>query len=321
MAVVDSISPLLGMTLMGDGLDFNTWGDTANANFTTIENAIAGVSVIPIIGPTQTLTIAQASAAILAFTGALTSNSLVTLPPVSRKFIVSNQTTGPFTLSLQAGANVPVVIPAASNQTNIYWTDGQNIFNASTSVAAVTAAIAAYLPPGVMLPFSGQVAPSGWLFTNGAAYLISTYPALAAVLGTTGTDGVSWNQTAPPPTGSFHVPDIRGVGIRGWDNGKGLDPGRAFASYQPDMFASHTHVQNPHAHGTTEAGHSHSYGSIVTSNSFGAGGSTAVNSSTPASTGATATGLSINNATAVNQNTGSTETVGKNIAAPFIIRT
>jgi len=321
MAVIDSVSPLLGLTLMGDGLDYNTWGDTTNANLNTIEAAIAGVSIIPISGAAQTLTIAQASAAVLAFTGTLLSNSLVTLPPVSRQFIVSNQTTGPFSLSLQAGAGVPLIIPPSTSQTHVYWTDGQFIFDASASGAAITAALAAYLPPGVIMPFCGVVAPSGWLLCNGTAYLISTYPALAAALGTSGTDGASWNQTAAPPTGSFHVPDLRGVGLRGLDSGKGLDVGRAFASYQADMFASHTHIQNAHAHGTTESGHTHSYGSIVTSNSFAAGGATAVNSSTPGSTGAAATGLTINNATAVNQSTGSAETVGKNIAAPFIIRT
>src|SRR5271156_4431306 len=320
MAVVDSISPLLGLTLIGDGLEFNTWGDTLNNNDTIIETAIAGISIIPIIGPTQTLTINQASAAVLAFTGTLLSNSLVTLPSVSRQFIVSNQTTGGFTLSLQAGASVPVIIPAATSQTNNYWTDGQNIFNASTSAAAVTAAIAAYVPPGVFMPFCGLVAPTGWLLCDGTAYLITTYPALAAALGTTGTDGVSWNQTATPPTGSFHVPDFRGVGLRGLDSGKGLDPSRVFASYQADMFASHTHLQNAHNH--TDAGHVHLYNTPSGANSFAGGSNFALNNAVGGGPTSTGTGNAvINNATAVNQSTGSTETVGKNLAAPFIIRT
>lgn len=316
MAAIDSLSPLIGVTLIGDGLEFNTWGDTLNANATIVENAVAGIGIIAVTG-NMTLTVAQASYAVLAFTGALTANTVITLPPVSRQFIASNQTTGPFTLSLQAGANVPVVIPPATIQAHHYYTDGQNIIDTSP----ISAALAAYLPPGFMGPWCSLVAPSGWLLCDGTAYLIATYPALAAALGTSGTDGVSWNQTATPPVGSFHVPDLRGVGFRGLDSGKGLDIGRVFASYQADMFASHTHIQNAHGHGTTEVGHVHSYGSILTTNAFGAGSSTAANASTPSSTGAAVTGLTVNNATAVNQNTGLAETVGKNIAGPWIIRT
>lgn len=316
MASVDSLSSLIGITEIGDGLEFNTWGITTNNNWVIVENAIAGVSIIPVSG-NATLTIKQASAAVLAFTGALTGNTVLTLPSVSRQFIASNQTTGGFTLSLQAGASVPVVIPPATNQAHHYYTDGQNIFDTSDN----TAAIAAYFPPGIIAPFCGVVAPSGWLLCNGAAYLIATYPALAAAMGTNGTDGVSWNQTATPPAGSFHVPDLRGVGMRGLDSGKGLDVGRAFASYQADMFASHTHIQNAHMHGTTEVGHTHTYNNPAGASAFAAGGSFALNTTSVGATGPTSTGLTINNATAVNQSTGGAETVGKNIAAPFIIRT
>lgn len=35
--------------------------------------------------------------------------------------------------------------------------------------------------------------------------------------------------------------DLRGEFIRGWDNGRGADPGRALASWQMDAFKSHNH--------------------------------------------------------------------------------
>lgn len=198
---------------------------------------------------------------------------------------------------------------------------GNSITNAGAPVGQNDVArltdLASYLPPGVMLPFCGVVAPSGWLLCDGTAYLITTYPALAAAMGTNGTDGVSWNQTAAPPAGSFHVPDLRGVGIRGLDSGKGLDPSRVFASYQADMFASHTHLQNAHSH--SDSGHSHSY-QVSTGGSIAGAGSFFVETSNTGAT--TGTGFAaIAAAVAVNQNTGGTETVGKNLAAPFIIRT
>lgn len=39
----------------------------------------------------------------------------------------------------------------------------------------------------------------------------------------------------------FAIPDLRGEFIRGWDHGKGTDPGRVFASNQADAVGSHFH--------------------------------------------------------------------------------
>jgi len=40
------------------------------------------------------------------------------------------------------------------------------------------------------------------------------------------------------------LPDLRGEFIRGWDNFRGADLGRALLSWQEDMFESHSHVAN-----------------------------------------------------------------------------
>jgi hypothetical protein len=200
---------------------------------------------------------------------------------------------------------------------------GNNITNAGAPIAQVDVArladIVSYFPPGIFLPWAGGlIAPAGWLLCNGAAYLIATYPLLAAALGTGGTDGVSWNQTAPPAAGFFNVPDLRGVFLRGLDSGKGLDPSRVLATFQADMFASHTHIQTAHAHTITDPQHQHLYQSGA-----GGGGTSGSGSTGPTSaqTGFAPTGITINSAIAVNQTTGSTETAPKNLAAPFIIRT
>jgi phage-related tail fiber protein len=37
------------------------------------------------------------------------------------------------------------------------------------------------------------------------------------------------------------VPDLRGEFLRGWDHGRGVDPGREFGSWQADELKSHTH--------------------------------------------------------------------------------
>lgn len=41
------------------------------------------------------------------------------------------------------------------------------------------------------------------------------------------------------------LPDLRGEFIRGWDNGRGIDTGRKFGTYQVDDFRSHRHYVAP----------------------------------------------------------------------------
>lgn len=165
-----------------------------------------------------------------------------------------------------------------------------------------------YLPAGVYLPWAATVAPPGWLLCDGSAVSRTTYAVLFAAIGT------AWG--AGNGTTTFNVPDIRGVGVRGLDSGRGLDPARVFASFQTDSFKAHTHVQNSHTH--TDSGHTHVYTSPSGANVAAAGG--AVNAGAASAT----TGVgnaNIQGTVAVNQNTGGTETVGKNVASPWIIRT
>jgi microcystin-dependent protein len=83
--------------------------------------------------------------------------------------------------------------------------------------------------------FAGNTAPLGFLKANGAAISRTTYSRLFAYMGTTfGTgDGST----------TFNLPDMRGEFVRGWDDGRGIDIGRTFGSWQVDDFKSHTHGQ------------------------------------------------------------------------------
>lgn len=86
--------------------------------------------------------------------------------------------------------------------------------------------LAGMIPSGAVMYFAGQTAPTGWLKANGAAVSRSTYAALFAAIGTTygAGDGRS----------TFNLPDLRGEFVRGWDDGRGIDSGRAFGSAQSD---------------------------------------------------------------------------------------
>ena len=72
------------------------------------------------------------------------------------------------------------------------------------------------LPVGVPVPWPSVTPPTGWLKCNGAPFSAEEYPELAKVY----------------PTNK--LPDLRGEFIRGWDDGRGVDTGRAILSAQGD---------------------------------------------------------------------------------------
>lgn len=75
----------------------------------------------------------------------------------------------------------------------------------------VLAGIAA-VPTGVIAPFAGSAAPSGWLLCDGAAVSRTTYSALFAVLGTKYGSGDG--------STTFNVPNLRGRVPAGLDAGQ-----------------------------------------------------------------------------------------------------
>ena len=79
------------------------------------------------------------------------------------------------------------------------------------------------LPVGVPVPWPSATLPTGWLKCNGAAFSAEEYPELAKAY----------------PTNK--LPDLRGEFIRGWDDGRGVDAGRALLSLQDDSFEAHRH--------------------------------------------------------------------------------
>lgn len=91
------------------------------------------------------------------------------------------------------------------------------------------------VPVGAVMSFARPTAPKGWLPCDGGLYYVSNYPALYEAIGTNyGGTGIS----------TFRVPDLRGEFVRGWDDARGVDSGRAWASWQSNMFLEHSHYLN-----------------------------------------------------------------------------
>jgi len=106
---------------------------------------------------------------------------------------------------------------------------------------------------GTVFHHAGRVAPAGSLEADGRAVAVASYEALtrAIYVGDGLNASAPWgyrcsNPAAPgssrTPTGAHIVlPDLRGEFVRGWDNGRSVDPARSFGSAQADMFAAHRH--------------------------------------------------------------------------------
>ena len=179
--------------------------------------------------------------------------------------------TGAFTLApvpaiaaYSAGQRFRVKFHAAgngSNKLNVCALGDKNIMQYDSTGAKVAAVIVANqladveydgadlvlldalpvasLPAGSVLYMAKNTAPTGFLKANGAAVSRTTYAALFAAIGTTfgAGDGAT----------TFNLPDLRGEFIRGWDDSRGVDSGRAFGSAQADDFKAHSHNFNQYA--------------------------------------------------------------------------
>lgn len=110
---------------------------------------------------------------------------------------------------------------------------------------------------GLVATFAMQTAPEGWVKCNFAALSRTTFAKLFARIGTTygAGDGVT----------TFNIPDARGLTPRYWDDGRGVDAGRVFGSFQEMMIQSHGHgasadAVGDHVHGAwtdTQGHHDH----------------------------------------------------------------
>jgi microcystin-dependent protein len=102
-----------------------------------------------------------------------------------------------------------------------------------TPLRVAQAAALVSVPVGSVFYVASSAAPSGYLKANGATISRITYAALFAAIGT--TFGAGDGST------TFVLPDLRGEFVRGWDDARGVDSGRAFGSSQDDELKSHNH--------------------------------------------------------------------------------
>ena len=112
-------------------------------------------------------------------------------------------------------------------------TSGQLFTSGGAGAPSWTANTNLLVATGDIIYHAANTAPTGFLKANGAVISRSIYAALFTAIGT--TFGAGDGST------TFGLPDLRGQFPRGWDDGRGLDSGRAFGSNQSSDNLSHRH--------------------------------------------------------------------------------
>ena len=105
-----------------------------------------------------------------------------------------------------------------------------------------TGIVASGVPVGTVEYFAAATPPAGYLKADGSAVGRETYPDLFSAIGPTFGEGDGET--------TFHLPDLRGEFVRGFDDGRGVDSGRVLGTSQ---IATHVGVDND-SDGAVKAG-------------------------------------------------------------------
>ena len=124
---------------IGSGEQSGVWGNTTNTNWMLIEQAVAGVQTITMSNANYTLTnlngvLDEARNMVLVIQGANSGIYQVIAPLNQPKmYVVSNQTTGGYAITIGASSGSVVSIP--NGTTAQVYTDGTNFYSAQTGSA------------------------------------------------------------------------------------------------------------------------------------------------------------------------------------------
>jgi hypothetical protein len=129
--MVSTYSPNKNLELPGNGDYVDTWNVPANSDFTVIDKAFGSTQTYTLSSSNVTVTTTESQNLRIYLQGTLTANVNILLPAVGGMWIVDNQTTGSFTVTVKtvAGGSTGVAVTQGvrsfitANGTNVYFAD------------------------------------------------------------------------------------------------------------------------------------------------------------------------------------------------------
>ena len=194
-------TPSLTLTQIGNGEQSGTWGTTTNTNWQLIEDSVAGVATVSVSGTTgATLSVAngatdQSRKAVIIVNGATSGTNVIVAPLQPKVYVVSNQTTGGFSINIGASTGSIVTIP--NGVTTLVYCDGTNFSSGITGFTGGNLSISGNITATgtVTAPlFTGNLSLSGSGPTGGGG-------AAGQIPYQTGANTTNW--TPVPTTGSY----------------------------------------------------------------------------------------------------------------------
>lgn len=131
----DTYSPSCGAIEQGTGNNNNSWGTNLNGALTALDMGVAGYTTNAVTGGNLAMDGVVPPAGqhplvqmLTNFTGVLTSNQTVTVPNVSKMWLVVNNTTGAFTLKFKTSAGAVGAAIPQGGAAFVYCDGANNIF-------------------------------------------------------------------------------------------------------------------------------------------------------------------------------------------------
>jgi len=134
--MASTYSSSLKLELMETGSNANTWGNNTNTNLETVDAFTAGFLSKSVAGSSNvTLTTnnadptAESSNKVLDLNGALTGNIHVFIPAVENNYVIYNNTSGSFTLTVAATGHAANGVAISQGAYSYLYCDGASNYN------------------------------------------------------------------------------------------------------------------------------------------------------------------------------------------------
>jgi len=131
----------LGTELMTTGENAGTWGSTTNTNIQILEEAVRGYVAVGVASADATLSLTDGSTGdsirnmVFAFTGTLAGNRVITVPAVEKMWVMDNQTTEAYTLTVKASGQTGVTWGTSDKGTKILYANGTDVIDTGITSA------------------------------------------------------------------------------------------------------------------------------------------------------------------------------------------